>query len=77
MFKAKRVSDVPSLKLRDQKKVMEQIYLINGIVGNVSHQCDSISEVNHLLHACSFVVAERLGLTKKRKGERKKKEDPW
>ena len=57
---------MPSLKLRDQKKVMEQINLINGLVGNVSHQCDSISDVNHLLRTCSFVVAERLGLTKKR-----------
>ena len=77
VFKAKRVSDVPSLKLRDQKKVMEQIYLVNGIVGNVARQCESISDVNQLLYACSFVVAERMGLTKRRKGERKSKEEPW
>ena len=68
---------MPSLKLRDQKKVTQQIYLINGIVGNVARQCESISDVNHLLYACSFVVAERMGLTKKGKGERKTKEEPW
>ena len=68
---------MPSLKLRDQKKVTQQIYLINGIVGNVARQCESISDVNHLLYACSFVVAERMGLTKKGKGERKTKEGPW
>ena len=77
VFKAKGVTDVPSLKLRDQTKVMEQIYLINGIVGNVARQCESISDVNHLLYACSFVVAEKMGLTKRRKGERKSKEEPW
>ena len=77
VFRGKRAPNVPSLKLRDQKKVMEQIYLINGIVGNVSRQCESISDVNHLLYACSFVVAERMGLTKKGKGERKAKEEPW
>ena len=38
---------------------------------------DSISEVNHLLYACSFVVAERLGLKKKKAGGRKEKEEPW
>merc|ERR1712048_270384 len=32
VYKAKKVDDVPSLKLRDQKKVMEQINLINGNV---------------------------------------------
>ena len=29
------------------------------------------------MYACSFVVAERMGLTKKGKGERKAKEEPW
>ena len=65
VYKAKRIDEVPSLKLRDQKKVMEQIYLINGIVGNVSHQCDSISEVNHLLRACSNMIIIILLLTYK------------
>ena len=61
VFKGKRNPNVPSLKLRDQKKATQQIYLINGIVGNVARQCESISDVNHLLYACSFVVAEKDG----------------
>ena len=44
---------------------------------NVAVFCQSISEVNHLLYACSLVVAERLGLRKKRTGGRKEKEEPW
>ena len=43
----------------------------------MARQCESISDVNHLLYSCSFVVAEKLGLTKRRKGERKLKEEPW
>ena len=72
-----RKENVPSLKSRDQKKVMGKIYLINGLVGNISKSCNSISDVNQLLYACSYVVAEELGLMKKKKGERKAKEDPW
>ena len=59
MYRSKRKENVPSLKSRDQKKVTEQIYLINGLVGNVSLNCNTISDVNHLLYSCSFVVAER------------------
>ena len=77
VYRSKRKENVPSLKSRDQKKVMEQICLINGLVENVALSCKTISDVNYLLYACSFVVAERLGLTRKGKGVRKAKEDPW
>ena len=77
VYRSKRKENVPSLKSRDQRKVSEQIYLINGLVENVALSCNTISDVNHLLYACSFVVAEKLGLTKKGKGVRKVKEDPW
>ena len=70
-----RKENVPSLKSRDQKKVMGKIYLINGLVGNISKSCNSISDVNQLLYACSYVVAEELGLMKKKKGERKAKSE--
>ena len=50
---------------------------MNGVAGNLAVFCQSISEVNHLLYACSFVVAERLGLKKKIAGGRKEKEEPW
>ena len=35
VYRSKRKENVPSLKSRDQKKVMEQISLINGLVENV------------------------------------------
>ena len=77
VYSSKMKEKVPSLKKRNKAEVKEQIRLVNGVVENISWQCKTISEVNQLLHACSFVVAERLGLTKKRKGGRKEKEDPW
>ena len=36
VFRSSRKENVPSLKSRDQKKVMGRIYLINGLVGNIS-----------------------------------------
>ena len=77
VYSSKMKEKVPSLKSRNQAEGKEQIRLVNGVVGNISWQCKTISEVNQLLYACSFVVAERLGLTKKRKGGRKEKADPW
>ena len=68
---------VPSLKCRNQLEVKKQLRLVNGVAGNVAVFCKSISEVNHLLYACSLVVAERLGLKKKKAGGRKEKEEPW
>ena len=76
VYRSRRKENVPSLKSRDQKKVMGKIYLINGLIGNISKSYNSISNVNQLLYACSYVVAEELGLMKKKKGERKAKEDP-
>ena len=46
VYRTKRKEVVPSLKSRDQKKVAAKIYLINGVVGNISKSCNSISDVN-------------------------------
>ena len=77
MFSSKAKEPVPSLKCRNQVEVKKQLRLVNGVAGNVAVFCKSISEVNHLLYACSLVVAERLGLKKKKAGGRKEKEEPW
>ena len=63
--------NVTSLKTRNQAEVKEQIRLVNGLVGNISWQCKTISEVNQLLYAYSFVVAD--GQRKGKVGERRKK----
>jgi hypothetical protein len=77
VFSSKAKESVPSLKCRNQLEVKKQLRLVNGVAGNLAVFCQSISFVNHLLYACSFVVAERLGLKKKKAGGRKEKEEPW
>ena len=77
VYHSKKTLKVPSLKSRNQAEVKKEIRLVNGVVGNVARECKSITDVNHLLYASSFVVAERLGLTKKRTEGRKEKADPW
>ena len=73
----KKFIEVPSLKSRDRLEVKAQVKLVNGVIGNLVGECQSISDSNRLLHAASVVVAERLGLLKDRKGSRQKKKDPW
>ena len=77
VFFSKAKESVPSLKSRNRLEVEKQLRLVNGLAGNLSIECCSISDVNHLLYACSLVVAERLGMKKKNLGGRKEKEDPW
>ena len=77
MFSSKAKESVPSLKSRNRLEVEKQLRLVNGLAGNLAIECSSISEVNHLLYACSLVVAERLRIKKKNIGGRKEKEDPW
>ena len=62
VYRTKRKESAPSLKSRDQKKVAAKIFLINGLVGNIAKSCNSISDVNQLLYACSYLVAEEIKL---------------
>ena len=73
----KKFIEVPSLKSRSRPEVMAQVKLVNGVIGNLTQECRSISDSNRLLHAASVVVAERLGLLRERKGARQTKKDPW
>ena len=77
VFASEAKESVPSLKCRNRLEVEKQLRLVNGVAGNLAVFCQSISEVNHLLYACSFVVAECLGLKKKKAGGRREKEEPW
>ena len=73
----KKFIEVPSLKSRSRPEVMAQVKLVDGVIGNLTQECRSISDSNCLLHAASVVVAERLGLLRERKGARQTKKDPW
>ena len=63
---------VPSLKSRQRMDVNREGNLVNGLMHNVV--VNTIDQVNKLLYTGSFVVAERLGLMRKR-GKRQEKEN--
>ena len=67
--------EVPSLKSVDRRKVMVEVELVEGLMHNLVSEGMSVTEVNRLLYAGSFMVASRLGMIKKkdRKKEAKKK----
>ena len=64
----KQTVEVPPLKSRNQSEVIRKVKLVNVLIQNV--ETHSTTQLNHLLFAGSFVVAERLGLLEKKKGER-------
>ena len=64
---------VPSLKSVDRKKVMVEVEMVEGVMHNILSESMSVTDVNRLLYAGSYVVALRLDLMKERKGMVKKK----
>ena len=74
IFAQEEVVQVPSLKSRQRVDVNMEVNLVNGLMHNVV--VNTIDQVNKLLYAGSFVVAERLGLMRK-SGKRQEKEEPW
>ena len=66
---------VPSLKVRERRMVNKEVRLVNGVIHNVGAK--SVTEINKVLYAGSFVVAERLGLMKARNKVKNKKNEPW
>ena len=77
VFYSKAKESVPSLKTANHLDLKKQLRLVNGVAGNLAVVCQSISEVNQLMYACSLVIAERLGFKKKKSGGMKEKEEPW
>ena len=64
IFAQEMVVQVPSLKSRQWVDVNREMNLGNGVMHNVV--VNTTDQVNKLLYAGSFVVAERLGLMIKR-----------
>ena len=72
------IGDVPSLKTRNRDGVNREVRLVNGMIHNI--ETKSVTDVNKLMHAGSYVVAERLGLIRDKSGKsgkREKRKDPW
>ena len=75
VFEKDEIGQVPSLKSRNRVGVNREVRLVNGMIHNI--EVRSVTEVNKLLHAGAFVVAERLGLMKPRRGVREQRNEPW
>ena len=56
------VKHIPSLKNKDKRVLNEEVTLVNGLLHNV--KTNNITQVNRLLYAGAFVIAERLGMIK-------------
>ena len=68
-------TQVPSLRRVNAKELKEVAELVNSIIHNVI--TNSITEMNNLLYAGTYVVAEKLGKIKKSKSNEKQKEHWW
>ena len=75
VFAMETVGDSPSLKTRNRESVNKEVRLVNGVIHNI--EVRSICDVNKLLQAGSYVVAERLGLLREGRGARQQRKDPW
>ena len=70
VYAGTEVKHIPSLKNKDKRVVNEEVTLVNGLLHNVKP--DNTTQVNRLLYAGAFVIAERLGMIKERKGGARK-----
>ena len=76
VFESNEWLDVPSLKAQDRRKVNKEVHLVEGLMHNLVKPGMTVSEVNRLLYAGSFVVADRLGLIGRRRGKRGDRKKP-
>ena len=77
VYNSEEVVQVPSLKSRNREQVNRELDVVEGLMPNLVSKGMTVAEVNKLLYTGSFVVAERLGLIKERKGKRQEKMEPW
>ena len=66
---------LPSLRRINAKELKETVELVNNVIHNVITSC--ITEMNNLLYAGAYVVAEKLGEMKNNKSNEKRKEHWW
>ena len=67
-------TQLSSLRKVNTKELKETVELVNTVIHDVI--TNSITEMNNLLYAGAYVVAEKLGKIKKSKNNKKQKE-PW
>ena len=67
-------TQLPLQRKVNAKELKETVELVNSVIHNIITNC--ITEMNNLLYAGAYVVAEKLGKMKKNKSNEKRKE-PW
>ena len=77
VFKGSEWVQIPSLKSHDRRSMMKEVKLVNGLIHNLVEDGMGVTEMNRLLYAGSYVVCNRLGLIRKKKGKSLKSKKPW
>ena len=67
--------EVPNLKTQDRRKVNKEVKMVDGLMHNLVKKGMSVTQLNRQLYPGAYVVADRLGLIRKKKGKRKKKQE--
>ena len=62
VFYSDEFQDIPSLKGKDRRLLMEEVNLVNMLIPNIKFEKVNVISVNRLLYASSLVVCEELGL---------------
>ena len=77
VFNSENTREVPSMKSVDRRKVKAEVDLVEGVIHNLVKDGMTVTEVNRLLNAGSYIVADRLGMLKTKGKGRKDKRPYW
>ena len=69
--------EVPSMKSVDRRKVKVEVDLVEGVIHNLVGESMSVTDVNRLLYVGSYIVADRLGMLRKRQKKGRKDSRPY
>ena len=67
VFEGSDLVTIPNLKSQDGRMIIKEVRMVDGLLHNLISDEMNLTQVNRLLYAGSYVVAERLGLMKKRR----------
>ena len=77
VYRMEQCASIPSLKSHDRRRVNREVDLVNGLIHNLACEFRSVTDVNRAEWAGAYVVCERLGLLKGKKGKKEEKGKPW
>ena len=68
--------EVPNLKTQDRRTVNKEVKIVDRLMHNLVKKGMSVTQINRLLYTGAYVVADRLGLIRKKKKKRKQNKKP-